>query len=217
MTDPFDLAVVDGLLSTTRAVRRRLDLARPVAREVILDCIRLSQQAPTGSNSQGWRWVVVTDAAKRAELARLYGQVASEYLAQAAEQLDQSDRQTQRVYTSALWLVQHLAEVPVHVIPCVDGRIAEDASNFAAASLYGSIFPAVWSFQLALRSRGLGSTLTTLHLGREAEAAKLLGIPESVSQAALLPVAYTQGTDFKPASRPPPEAITAWNSWTGES
>jgi nitroreductase len=217
MTKPFDPAVVDGLLATTRAVRRRLDLTRPVPREVILDCIRLSQQAPTGSNSQGWRWVVVTDADKRAELARLYGETASEYLAQAAEQLDQADRQTRRVYTSALWLVEHLAEVPVHVIPCVDGRIAQDASNFAAASLYGSIFPAVWSFQLALRSRGLGSTLTTLHLGREAEAAKLLGIPESVSQAALLPVAYTRGTDFKPASRPPPEAITAWNSWTGQS
>ena len=217
MSVPFDLSVTDQLLSTTRAVRRRLDLSRPVEREVVLDCIRLSQQAPTGSNSQGWRWVVVTDPDKRAELARLYGETASEYLAQAAEQLDQADRQTRRVYTSALWLVEHLAEVPVHVIPCVDGRIAQDASNFAAASLYGSIFPAVWSFQLALRSRGLGSTLTTLHLGREAEAAKLLGIPESVSQAALLPVAYTRGTDFKPASRPPPEAITAWNSWTGQS
>jgi len=216
MTAPFDLAGVDRLLSTTRAVRRRLDLERPVEREVILDCVRLSQQAPTGSNSQGWRWIVVTDADKRGELARLYAETARGYLSQAAEEIDQADRQTQRVYKSAQWLMEHLAEVPVHVIPCVDGRIADGASNFAAASLYGSIFPAVWSFQLALRSRGLGSTLTTLHLGREAEAAKLLGIPESVSQAALLPVAYTRGTDFAPAARPPPEAITAWNGWAGE-
>lgn len=210
---PFDLSVTDQLLSTTRAVRRRLDLSCPVEREVVLDCISLSQQAPTGSNSQGWRWLVVEDAQKRSALARLYEEGASNYLAQAREQLSDEDRQTRRVYESALWLVQHLAEVPLHVIPCIEARLPESASNFVAASLYGSIFPAVWSFQLALRSRGLGSTLTTLHLFREREAAALLGIPDGVSQVALLPVAYTRGTDFVPASRPPPRDITFWNGW----
>ena len=114
MDVPFDLSVTDQLLSTTRAVRRRLDLSRPVEREVVLDCIRLSQQAPTGSNSQGWRWLVVEDAQKRAALAQLYEEGASNYLAQAREQLSDEDRQTRRVYDSALWLVQHLAEVPRH-------------------------------------------------------------------------------------------------------
>ena len=213
MDVPFDLSVTDQLLSTTRAVRRRLDLSRPVEREVVLDCIRLSQQAPTGSNSQGWRWLVVEDAQKRAALAQLYEEGASNYLAQAREQLSNEDRQTRRVYDSALWLVQHLAEVPLYVIPCIEARLPEGASNFAAASLYGSIFPAVWSFQLALRSRGLGSTLTTLHLSHEREAAALLGIPDGVSQVALLPVAYTRGTDFAPASRPPARDITFWNAW----
>jgi nitroreductase len=213
MSAPFDLPVVDRLLTTTRAVRRRLDLSRPVEREVVLDCIRLSQQAPTGSNSQGWRWLVVEDAGKRSALARLYEAGASEYLTQARAQLSEEDRQTRRVYDSAVWLMQHLAEVPLHVIPCIEGRLPEGASNFAAASLYGSIFPAVWSFQLALRSRGLGSTLTTLHLSREGEAAELLGIPDGFSQVALLPVAYTRGTEFSPASRPPPQDITFWDDW----
>lgn len=213
MSAPFDLSVTDRLLSTTRAVRRRLDLSRPVEPEVVLDCVRLSQQAPTGSNRQGWRWLVVEDARKRSALAHLYEAGASEYLTQARARLSDEDQQTRRVYDSAFWLMQHLAEVPLHVIPCIEGRLSEDASNFAAASLYGSIFPAVWSFQLALRSRGLGSTLTTLHLSREREAAELLGIPENTSQVALLPVAYTRGADFAPASRPPPQDIVFWNDW----
>ena len=114
---------------------------------------------------------------------------------------------------SAFWLVEHLAEVPVHVIPCVLGRIPENAPTIASASTFGSIFPAVWSFQLALRSRGLGSVLTTLHLFAEAEVAKLLGIPENVTQVGLLPVAYTKGTDFKVAKRPPASSITSFDSW----
>ncbi|HEY5658706.1 MAG TPA: nitroreductase family protein [Myxococcota bacterium] len=205
--------MTDQLLATTRAVRRRLDTSRRVEREVVLECIRLSQQAPTGSNRQGWRWLVVEDAATRAALARLYAEGANAYLVQMREQLSSASPQTRRVYESATWLMQNLAEVPLHVIPCIEGRLPEGASNFVAASLYGSIFPAVWSFQLALRSRGLGSTLTTLHLYREREAAQLLDIPDGVSQVALLPVAYTRGADFKPASRPPPGDITFWNTW----
>ena len=129
--------------------------------------------------------------------------------------LDGNDKQTARVYDSAFWLVEHLAEAPVHVIPCLTGR-APDGPNIAGASYYGSIFPAVWSFQLALRSRGLGSALTTLHLVHEREAAAVLGLDfDAVTQVALLPVGYTRGTDFKHAARPSPETITWWNRGGG--
>jgi nitroreductase len=213
MTAPFDLDTTDRLLSTTRAVRKRLDLARAVEPEVIMDCIRLSQQAPTGSNSQGWRWLVVTDADKRKALAELYARAGGEYLRGAAATTT-NDPQTSRVYSSAMYLVDHLAEVPVHVIPCLAGRLPDNVPQGMAAGFYGSIFPAVWSFQLALRSRGLGSVLTTLHLNLEKEAADLLAIPDNVSQVALLPVAYTVGTDFKVASRPDADTITSWNTWS---
>jgi nitroreductase len=214
MPAPFDLKETDRLLSTTRAVRKRLDLARPVERSVILDCIRLSMQAPTGSNSQSWRWMVVTDKAKRAELGRLYREVGDQYLEMARNNVPAGDAQTKRVYDSAFWLKDHLHEVPVHVIPCVVGRLPENAPVGMNAAVFGSIFPAVWSFQLALRSRGLGSALTTLHLFREHEAAKLLGIPENVMQVALLPVGYTVGTDFKVTRRPGPETITSFDQWS---
>jgi len=207
---PFDLAEVDRLLTTTRAVRRRLDLDRPVAREVILDCLRIAVQAPTASNGQTWRWVVVTDAGKRAELARLYSEAGAAYLKHAAEQ--EPDPQTRRVYESAVALTEILERVPVHVIPCMQGRV-EGTPNGVAASAYGSIMPAAWSFQLALRARGLGSVWTTLHLFKEQEVAELLGIPADITQVALLPVAYTKGTDFRPAERGPVEEITSWDAW----
>jgi nitroreductase len=211
---PFHLAETDRLLSTTRAVRKRLDLERPVPRAVLLDCIRLAQQAPTGSNSQGWHFVVVDDPGTRKGLAALYKKAADTYLELARGRLSEADRQTQRVYDSAFWLVDHLAEVPVHVVPCIAGRPAESGAAIAGASFFGSILPAVWSFQLALRSRGLGSALTTLHLVHEREAAELLGIDAAaVTQVALLPVAYTRGGDFKPAARPGPETIISWNRW----
>ncbi|MGH0031461.1 MAG: nitroreductase family protein [Myxococcota bacterium] len=213
MSAPFDLSVTDKLLSTTRAVRKRLDLEKPVPREVLLECIGLSQQAPTGSNSQTWRWMVVTDPARKQAIADVYREGGSTYLEAARQNLSDGDAQTKRVYDSAFWLMEHLHEVPVHVIPCVVGRPLENAPNVMTASVYGSIFPAVWSFQLALRSRGLGSTLTTLHLFKEAEVAKLLGIPEGVAQVALLPVGYTKGTDFKVAARPDPATITCFDTW----
>jgi nitroreductase len=207
---PMDTSVTDHLLATTRAVRKRLDLDRPVERGVILECLRLAVQAPTGSNSQGWRWIVVTDPEKRRALKDLYGGTGGSYLKAAAQQA--KDPQTQRVYNSAVYLLDILDRVPVHVIPCVEGRV--DASNtLGAASMYGSILPAVWSFMLALRSRGLGSVWTTLHLARDQEAAELLGIPEGFTQVALIPVAYTTGGDFKPAVRPPVEHITYWDTW----
>ena len=192
-------------------VRKRLDFSRAVPREIINECLELAVQAPTGSNSQTWRWVVVDDPDKRTALAALYRKGAEGYLTTAAEQA--SAGQTKRVFDSAMYLMDNLEKVPVHVIPCVKGRPPEGSPTMALGGLFGSIFPAVWSFQLALRSRGLGSTLTTLHVLHEKEAAELLGIPDDVMQVALLPVAYTLGTDFKRASRPPVANITHWNAW----
>jgi nitroreductase len=206
----MDIATVDELLTTTRAVRKRLDLTRPVGREVILECIRLAMQAPTASNAQDWRWVIVTDADKRAAIADIYRSIGAQYLAYAADSA--TDPQTQRVYQSAMSLTDTLAQVPVHVIPCLEQRL-DDAELGVAAAAWASIIPAGWSFLLALRSRGLGSVWTTMHLFKEKEVAELLGIPATVTQAALFPVAYTIGTDFRPASRPPAESITYWDSW----
>jgi nitroreductase len=205
-----DISAVDELLTTTRAVRKRLDLTRPVDREVILECVRLAMQAPTASNAQDWRWVVVTDADKRAAIAEIYRSIGAEYLAHAAA--NTSDPQTRRVYEGALGLTETLAKVPVHVIPCLEGRF-DDADRLVAASAWASIIPAGWSFLLALRSRGLGSVWTTMHLAKEQEVAELLGIPATVTQAALFPVAYTIGTNFRPAVRPPAETVTFWNTW----
>ena len=207
----FDIAMTDELLATTRAVRKRLDLDKPVPRDVIDECLELAIQAPTGSNSQGWRWLVVEDADKKKALADLYRKAGEEYLTAAGEQA--ADGQTKRVFTSAMYLMEHLHEVPVHVIPCITGRPPAESPSAMWAGLYGSIFPAVWNFQLALRARGLGSVLNTLHLIHEKEAAELLGIPDDVMQCALLPVGYTKGTDFKRATRDPVADITHWNEW----
>jgi len=209
----MDITSVDELLSTTRAVRRRLDLNRPVERGVILECLQLAMQAPTASNDQNWRWMVVTDEDKRAAIAEIYRQLAGDYLVQAATAA--TDPQTRRVYESAQSLTGILADVPVFVIPCIERRF-DKAPLMVAAAAWGSILPAAWSFLLALRSRGLGSVWTTLHLARERDVAEILGIPDSVTQAALFPVAYTVGTDFKPAVRPPAETITSWNTWGGD-
>ena len=206
----FDLTQTDALLSTTRSVRRRLDLDRPVPRDVVLDCLRLAVQAPTGGNAQGWRWMVVDERDRIEALAELYGRTGRGYLAGYARA--EQTAQTERVLDSATFLLDVLARVPMMVIPCIKGRLA-DPAPLMAASFYGSILPAVWSFQLALRSRGLGSTFTTLHLAHEAEGAELLGIPDDVTQVAMLPVAYTVGTDFKPAERGPIEHVTHVNEW----
>ena len=155
---------------------------------------------------------VVLDPDKRAALAEIYAR-GGQFLDQARAQIDPADKQTHRVYDSAGWLIDHIAEVPALVIPCLEGRLPDGAPLGMAASVYGSIFPALWSFQLALRSRGLGSTLTTIHLFFEQDAAKLLKIPDDVMQVALLPVAYTKGTDFKLAARPGPETITSFDEW----
>ena len=174
----FDLNQTDELLSTTRAVRKRLDFDRAVPRDVIEECIGLSQQAPTGTNSQGWRWLIIEDAEKRAGLAELYKKMADIYLGEEGRKAAESgDAQTARVLDSAVFLAENLQNAPVHVIPCLQGRPQEGTPLMGIAAMMGSIFPAVWSFQLALRARGLGSCLTSLHLAHEKEAAELLGHP----------------------------------------
>lgn len=207
---PLDVNVTDQLLTTTRTVRKRLDLDRPVERDVLLDCLRLAIQAPTGSNQQGWRWLVVTDPDKRAGLAELYRAGGERYLRRTDPNASAAGQQA-RVLDSARYLLDVIDRVPVLVVPCIEGRI-DDVRH--AAAFFGSIHPAIWSFQLALRSRGLGSAWTTFHLMYEEQAADLLGIPDNVTQAAMLPVAYTLGTDFKPAKRRPIEELTYWDEWS---
>ena len=215
----MDLKIADELLTTTRSVRKRLDLARPVSRALIEECIDIALQAPTGSNAQGWHFVVVTDPAKRAEIAGYYRETFAGYIKMQEsggprwKAGDPRAAQEARVRESAVFLADHLHEVPVHVIPCVEGRVESAGTVVAQASVYGSILPAAWSFMLAARARGLGSAWTTLHLVREREVAKLLNIPDSVTQAALLPVAYFKGNDFQRARRLPSRELTSWNSW----
>jgi nitroreductase len=203
----------DELLSTTRAVRKRLDLERPVERDVLIECLKLAQQAPAASNRQHWHFVVVTDPGKRAALGDLYRRGAELSYSEKFAGMRSADASTQRLLESARYLVDHIAEVPVHVIPCIEGR-AEDPSPATQAGMWGTILPATWSFMLAARSRGLGTAWTTFHLAFEKEAAEILGIPfEQITQAGLVPVAYTIGTDFKPAPRNPLEDMLHWDEW----
>ena len=218
---PFNVDETDRLLTTTPAVRRRLDLNRPVEHDVIAECIRVATHAPSASNTQLWRWVVVTDAGKRAEIARYYRQAFDEYArAGASGPPDGSeppavstDPGAQRIFNASVHLAENLHRVPVYVIPCYLEEPQVNGGNIALTTMYGSILQAVWSFQLALRSRGLGSVWTTLHLFHEKPIAELLRIPAGVTQVALIPVAYTLGGDFKPPPRRPWEEVTFWNEW----
>lgn len=204
---------VDQVLSTTRSVRRKLDLDRPVEPEVLTECLRLAIQAPTPSNVQNWRWVVIRDQAKKDAIGALFKEVGNAYVAARLAEMGPmaDDPAIARNLKSGRHLIDVIERVPVLVIPCLKGRPTAD--NGTLAAFYGGIFPAVWSFQLALRSRGLGSTLTTYHLAREAEAAEILGIPSDVTQVGLLPVAYTTTTTFKPAPRAPVEDVVYHDSW----
>jgi nitroreductase len=206
----------DQVLTTTRSVRKRLDLTRPVERSVIEECLKIAQQAPSASNRQHWHFVVVTDAEKRKALGDLYLKARQASAAGRAARTFRNEEQAevyQRVTTSADYLGEHMGEVPALVVPCIEGRI-EQQSFSGQAALWGTILPAAWSFMLAARARGLGTVWTTIHLAYEREAAEILGIPyEEVTQAALIPLAYTIGTDFKLAPRDPLETMVHWDGW----
>jgi nitroreductase len=209
----------DEVLTSTRAVRKRLDFDRPVERDVIEECLQIAVQAPTGGNSQGWRWLMVTDDGIKRALADIYRANFAVYakVAQSNSYREGDLRREQRdkVTESAVYLVDNFHRAPVLMIPCIVGKL-DKAPTFAAASSWGSLLPAVWSFMLAARERGLGTAWTTIHLmgDGEQQAAELLGIPfDTVTQAGLFPVAYTIGTDFKPAKRLPLDPILHWNRW----
>lgn len=202
----------DELLSTTRAVRKRLDLERPVPRDVLEECVNLALQAPSAGNSQAWSFVVLTDQPAKDVVAEWYRR-SFEAFAGAAEPVAEPTPAARRAAESAQHLADHLHEVPALVIPCVAGRLDERGPEGQAAG-WGSIVQAGWSFCLAARSRGLGTCWTTLHLTYEREVADALGIPYAeVTQTCLLPVAYTIGTDFKPGPRNPASDVIRWDRW----
>jgi nitroreductase len=214
----------DELLSTTRAVRKRMDFDRPVEREVLMECMELALQAPSGSNAQGWHFLFVTEADKRQAIGEIYRNLfnnvyaASDASAANVHGDDPEMAATQeRVMSSAQYLAENMAKAPVFFMPCISGRsdgITGEMANVAQASTFGSIIPAAWSFMLAARARGLGTCWTTIHLMQEKAVADILGIPyDEITQVALVPVAYTKGTDFKPAPRKAMDDIVHFERW----
>lgn len=197
----MDLKTVDELLTTTRAVRKRLDLTREVPSEVITDCVRLATQAPTAGDAQGWRWLAVSDPKIRAAIGEIYRADNESYVRGA---LADADGPARTRLESVLHLIDHLPDVPVHVL----AYVLEDA-QLPPAVMWGSIYPAVWSFQLALRSRGLGTT--PLFVASEQAVAEVVGAPPEARLAALMPVAYYTGDTFKPARRRPVEEVLFWD------
>lgn len=221
---PFPLDDIDRLLTTTKSVRRRLDLTRPVPREVVTDCIRLAAYAPNASNGQEWHWVVVDDPVLRARVGEQYRKLTQPPVSKMLEsKVAMGDEAGARISRSILYLAERMGEVPVLVLPCYDkaaaarrygtllgpGSVGYDMDS----SKYASIYPAVWSFQLALRSRGLGSVLTTAHQGDQPAMAEILGIPPEWDQTCLIPVAYTTGDDFSPSPRRAVEESIVWNGF----
>lgn len=218
MHESLDVGMCDKLLTTTRSIRKRLDLTHPVPPELIEECLEVALQSPSATNTQKWRFVVVSDAQKRAAIAKIYKQAFQEYWAQADEAAqaygtdDAQSAEADRLIDSAVYLSERLGEVPVHVLFCIEDRI-DPGSLFQQSTVFGSILPAAWSFMLAARARGLGCCWTTVHLLHADETAQLLDIPDTVTQAVLLPVAYYTGRDFKVAPRTPAAELTHWDGW----
>ncbi|MFN8562151.1 MAG: nitroreductase family protein [Anaerolineae bacterium] len=211
----------DELLTTTRSVRKRLDFDRPVALDLIYECLEIALQAPTGSNSQNWHFVVVTDSEKKLALAEIYRRAWASYRNSPRsvyfinQETGESRTTQQRVASSAEYLQENMHRVPVMLIPCLAGRMdPASCTSATAAARYGSVLPATWSFMLAARARGLGTSLTTLHLMFEEEAARVLNIPYAeVTQVCLVPIAYAIGTEFSPAVRKDTESVLHVNKW----
>lgn len=210
----------DELLSTTRAVRKRLDFDRPVPDDVIRECVDMALQAPSGSNNVMMQFVIVRDPDKRRAIGEIYRQCYAMYTQMDGVYIrsinkgdEIFDAQQQRSADSADFLGEHMGDVPVLVIPCTAGRI-DGLPAMAAMAVAGNVMPAMWNFMLAARARGLGTCWTTLHLIFEQQVAEIIGIPfESVQQVCLSPLAYTVGTTFKPAIRPPADDIIHWDTW----
>ncbi|MFC4495974.1 nitroreductase family protein [Streptomyces ovatisporus] len=208
----------DELLTTTRSVRKRLDMTRPVDPALVRECLEIALQAPSGSNAQRWHWLVLTDPEKRREIGALYRKSCRAYLDSpgAAGRLyanDPARSQVQaRVNDSVAHLADRMGEVPVLVIPCLQ-LPSGDLPEGNQAGVWGSVLPAAWSYMLAARSRGLGTAWTTLHLAYEAEAARVLNLPDDVRQAALIPTAHYTGETFKPARRTPLDEVLHENGW----
>lgn len=208
----------DEVLATTRSVRKRLDFDKPVERSVVEECLELALQAPTGSNSQGWHWIFIEDAAKKKALADIYRKNWEVYASMPGREYAAGDTRGERmdkVRDSAGYLAENFERAPLLMVPAIDGRL-DNLPSFMTASAWGSLLPAVWSFMLALRERAMGSAWTTIHLigDGEKEAAEILGIPyDKVSQGGLFPIAYTIGTDFKPAKREPLSKVMHWDKW----
>lgn len=206
----------DELLTTTRSVRKRLDLDRPVPIELVRECLEVALQAPTGGNSQGWHWLVITDPDLRRQIGEYYRQSFTSYKSSSsyagrARGSEQRQAVQGRVATSAEWLADRMGDVPVHVIGCITAAAELPATN--QAGLWGSLLPAAWSFQLAARARGLGTAWTTLHLAYEKEIAELLGLPPEVRQGVLLPTAFYTGETFRPAAREPLDDVLHLDRW----
>jgi nitroreductase len=205
----------DDLLTTTRSVRKRLDLERPVPIELVRESLEVALQAPTGSNEQGWHWVVVTDADRRLAIGDYYKQSYDRYRERRAARFAELPAERQvvgaRVATSADHLSEHMGDVPVLVLACI--TVGGDLPAGNQAGLWGSLLPAAWSYQLAARARGLGTAWTTLHLAYEREIGELLGIPPGVRQGVLLPTAYYTGETFRPAPREPLDTVMHLDAW----
>ena len=211
----------DELLSTTRAVRKRLDFERPVPRELVRECVAAALQAPSGSNNITMQFVVVTDEAKRRAVGDVYRQcydiykgLDGIYVGSIVKPTEEENAQQKRVQTSADFLGEHMGDAPVLVLACSAGGRVDGAPAMMSASVMGNVLPATWSFMLAARARGLGTAWTTVHLMMEQQVADILGIPfDTVQQVCLTPLAYTKGTDFKPAMRPDPDTVIHWDGW----
>lgn len=207
----------DELLSTTRAVRKRLDFSKPVPDDLVRECVALALQAPSGGNQIAMRFVVVRDRATVAAVADVYQQCWQIYASSPGfagkieRDTEELHAQQQRVASSATYLSEHMAECPVLVLGCTTSRRLEGVGAAQAASALGNIMPAMWSFMLAARARGLGTAWTTIHLMMEQAVADILDIPyATMQQACLTPLAFTKGTDFKPAVRPAPDTVIDW-------
>ena len=201
----------DELLTTTRTVRKRLDLHRPVPMSLIVECIEIARQAPSGSNRQGWHWLVVTDPVKRQFIGNIYGTRVEEYLSNGRPRGDtELERRRSRIVDSVAWLGEHMGDVPVLVFACIR---AKDLPAENQAGLWGSVLPAAWSYALAARARGLGTAWTTLHLSSEREIGDYFGLPADIRQGVLLPTAFYTGASFKPAPRGPLDEVLHIDGW----